>query len=159
MSSEDLTAAAERAREVLPETLAELVHNELHEAMRGPDGYPADDLPWAHRIAAEVLALPAPVPAVDRDAVAAMLRDASDSHKTASGLTWSRHMAAVLLARGLRLPAKSASQVELAARLRDMSYRGVQMSQPEAMVYADDVLSAFDVRVPAEEGDDHVSRR
>lgn len=45
---------------------------------------------WCH-------ADPAEPPSEDRATVAAALRDASDSHKTASGLTWSQHMAEHLL--------------------------------------------------------------
>ncbi len=40
-----------------------------------------------------------PVEQPDRDEVASTLRDASDTHKTTSGLRWSQHMADALLAR------------------------------------------------------------
>jgi hypothetical protein len=78
-----------------------------------PDGYPADDLPWAHRIAAEVLALPAPVPAVDRQALADAIYDVihehvcavpMDGHSSAWKVDGIDYAADALLARGLRLP-------------------------------------------------------
>lgn len=75
-----LTQAAERADKVLPPTIAELVYNELKGAGRGPDCYPDSELPFAHAIAREVLAMAAPVPAVDRDSLADMLMDVLDEH-------------------------------------------------------------------------------
>lgn len=68
-----LEQAAERADKVLPTALAELIYNEMQGARRGPDN--ERDLHDA--IAREILAMPLRAPAVDRETLAAFLRDAT----------------------------------------------------------------------------------
>lgn len=125
-----LTQAAERADKVLPPTIAELVYNELKGAGRGPDCYPDSELPFAHAIAREVLAMAAPVPAVDRDSLAKALRDAACTHDVKSGLSWSHHMAAELVARGLVTTPSPVSQ-EARQQVRDILETAYEAIDPQ----------------------------